>query len=176
MNDLETAEPRFRLLGAITAHAGPGKGALELGHDRQRCVLTALLVDANRPIPVPVLLDRAWGDRLPQHPRDALYSCLSRLRQALGAAGARLARGRGGYTIELEPLDIDLHRFDDLVRRAGHARDRGQALACLERALALWTGDAFGTLDTPWLNGQRRELAQRRCAAEGDRDDHALAL
>ena len=176
MNDLEIAEPRFRLLGAITAHAGPGKGTLDLGHDRQRCVLTALLVDANRPVPVPVLLDRAWGDRLPQHPREALYSCLSRLRQALSAAGARLARDRGGYTIELEPLDIDLHRFDDLVRRAGHARDPGQALACLEPALALWTGDAFGTLDTPWLNGQRRELARRRSAAEGDRDDHALAL
>ena len=175
-------EPRFRLLGTMTADAGPGAGPagqggpLDLGHDRQRCVLAVLLVEANRPVAVPVLLDRAWGDRLPQRPRDALYSYLSRLRPILAATGARLERCRGGYTLALDPLDVDLHRFDDLVRRSRGAPDADRAAADLERALALWTGEAFGALDTPWLNSMRIELAQRHRAAERARDDLALQL
>ena len=45
----------------------------------------------------------------------------------------------------------------------------------LDQALGLWRGDAFATLDTPWLNTVRAALDRERLAAELDRNDLALA-
>ncbi|WP_204007347.1 AfsR/SARP family transcriptional regulator [Virgisporangium aurantiacum] len=53
----------FRVLGEVQAHAGGG--LVEVGNARQWCVLAALLVDANRPVPLDQLIHRAWGDRVP---------------------------------------------------------------------------------------------------------------
>ncbi|WP_203850721.1 AfsR/SARP family transcriptional regulator [Dactylosporangium siamense] len=166
---------RIRLLGEITAHVDGVP--VDLGHERQRCVLAALLVEPGRPVPVDVLLERAWGDRLPQHPRQALYSYVSRLRQTLAGGGCTVPRRPSGYLVEIDPLDVDLHLFDDLVRRAaGPAQSDDCAVELLDAALELWTGDAFGGLDTPWLNGVRRELHRRRRTAQQRRDDLALRL
>ncbi|MET7419899.1 BTAD domain-containing putative transcriptional regulator [Dactylosporangium sp. NPDC005555] len=163
----------IRLLGEVAARVG--EVAVDLGHERQRCVLAALLVEPGRPVPVDVLLDRAWGDRLPRRPRDALYSYVSRLRQTLAVGGCTVLRRPAGYVVEIDPLGVDLHLFDDFVRRAGTTGD-GEALELLDAALRLWTGDAFGGLDTPWLNAVRRDLHRRRRTAERTRDDLALRL
>jgi DNA-binding SARP family transcriptional activator/tetratricopeptide (TPR) repeat protein len=166
----------IRVLGDVTVRAG-GQGApVNLGHHRQQCVLAALLVEANRPVPADVLLARAWGERWPRRPRDALYSYVSRLRQALAPAGSTVERHRGGYVVNVDPLAVDLHLFDHLVRQSRAGAGDQPALALLERALALWTGDAFATLDTPWLNATRRELERRHRTAGRDRDELALRL
>jgi DNA-binding SARP family transcriptional activator/tetratricopeptide (TPR) repeat protein len=168
---------RIRLLGDVTArvHGDGGEVAVDVGHERQRCVLAALLVEPGRPVPADVLLERAWGDRLPQHPREALYSYVSRLRQSLAVGGCTVVRRPAGYLVEIDPLGVDLHLFDDLVRRAA-AADDASAAELLDAALRLWTGDAFGGLDTPWLNSVRCELHRRRRTAERRRDDVALRL
>jgi DNA-binding SARP family transcriptional activator/tetratricopeptide (TPR) repeat protein len=154
----------------------PGGVGVDVGHDRQRCVLAVLLVEANRPVPPDVLIDRAWGDRLPRRPVDALYGYVSRLRRIVDAAGGVLGRSRDGYVAEVDPLSVDLHLFDDLVRRSGVESDDRRRLGYLERALALWTGDAFGALDSPWLHSTREVLERRRRHAERDRDDVVLGL
>ena len=41
------------------------------------------------------------------------------------------------------------------------------AVPLYRRALALWRGDAFATLDTPWLNAVRETLHRERLAADG---------
>jgi DNA-binding SARP family transcriptional activator len=126
---------RIRLLGEIAAHVDGAP--VDLGHERQRCVLAALLVEPGRPVPVDVLLERAWGDRLPQHPRQALYSYVSRLRRSLALGGCTLPRRPSGYLVEIDPLDVDLHLFDDLVRRAGEpGRATGARSSCSTRR---WT-------------------------------------
>ena len=76
----------FGLLGDVEVRID-GRG-VEVGHARQRCVLVALLVDANRPVPVEVLVDRVWADRVPQRARKAVAGYVSRLRQVL--AGRRM--------------------------------------------------------------------------------------
>ncbi len=159
------------MLGDIEARAGGRR--IDVGPGRQQCVLAALLVDANRPVPVDQLLDRVWGDRPPRQARDTLYSYLSRLRHLLTRAhGPGIARRPGGYLVEVDPMAVDLHRFRALVDRA---RTAGEPAALLDEALDLWRADALGTLDTPWANQVRETLHGERRSAELDRTDLALA-
>ncbi|MEE1751391.1 AfsR/SARP family transcriptional regulator [Streptomyces sp. SP18CS02] len=162
----------FGLLGTIEAHVD-GRPA-DVGHLRQRAVLAALLVDTNRPVPVDELVDRVWGDRAPQRARGTLYGYLSRLRQALAsAAEVRIVRQPGGYLLEADPLSVDLHRFRDLAARARTADD-GQAAELTRRALRLWRGTPFATVDTPWFSDLRHTLERERLSVELDDTDLRL--
>lgn len=85
---------QFRLLGGVEARVD-GQ-VVDVGHARQRCVLAALLVEANRPVRVDQLLDRVWAACPPQRAHNTLSGYLSRLRQALAIAeDVRLARRQG---------------------------------------------------------------------------------
>ncbi|MBF9128801.1 tetratricopeptide repeat protein [Plantactinospora sp. S1510] len=191
------------LLGDVRARVD-GR-SVDLGHARQRCVLVALLVDANRVVPADRLLDRVWGDRRPQRARNALSGYVSRLRGLFGPDGdVTILRRSDGYLLTVDPDAVDLHRFHRLLARARSAtRGGGEAYpgggtggeaypgggtggeaypgggespaALLERALSLWRDEPFGTLDTPWLTGIRAALAAERLAAVLDLVDLALA-
>jgi len=164
---------RFRLLGEVEADVD-GR-AVEVGHARQRCVLVALLVEANRMVPVEQLVERVWGDRPPQRARNTLSGYLSRLRQVFEpVADVEIGRGPGGYVMIVDPMAVDLHRFRHLVGQARAAEDAQDAEALFERALELWRGTAFGALDTPWLHTIREALDAQRLTAELDRNDLAL--
>jgi DNA-binding SARP family transcriptional activator/tetratricopeptide (TPR) repeat protein len=165
----------FRLLGDVAMCVG-GRH-VDVGHARQRCVLAALLVDANRVVPVPTLADRVWAGHPPQSARNALSGYVSRLRRLVTSSGeARLVRQPSGYLLTVEPTAVDLHRFRHLIALARSAPDGSEALTLLTEALRLWRGDAFADLDTPWLNGVRDALDAERLAAELDRNDLALDL
>jgi len=147
---------------------------VDLGHARQRCVLAALLVEPNRPVPVEQLLDRVWSGRPPQRARDTLYSYLSRLRRILATAGdPRIGRSPGGYFVAVDPMAVDLHLFRRLVVRARTETPQAAA-ALLTQALALWRGDAFATLNTRWFDDRRAEVDGERLAAALDHTDLAL--
>jgi DNA-binding SARP family transcriptional activator/Tfp pilus assembly protein PilF len=146
---------------------------VEVGHARQRCVLAVLLVEANRVVTVEQLLDRVWADRLPYKARQVASNYVSRLRRVLPGEAAIVRRG-GGYVLQIDPEAVDLHRFRRLVQQA-RGRDDAQALALLEEAAALWRGEAFDGLDTPWIATVREGLARERFAADLDRVDLVLA-
>ena len=164
----------FRLLGDFDASIGGHP--IDPGTARQRCVLAALLVDANRVVPVDQLLDRVWGERRPQRARTALSGYASRLRHVLAAASEVSLEWRraGGYMLTVDPATVDMHRFRDLVARARSAEEP-VALGLLDQALGLWRGEPFGTLNTAWLESVRETLNAERHAAELDRNDLALA-
>ena len=76
----------FRLLGDVEARVDGRR--LEIGHARQRCVLAALLVDVNQPIPVDQLVDRVWSDRPPHSARNSLATiCVSAAQSACRCGG-----------------------------------------------------------------------------------------
>lgn len=166
---------QFAVLGEIEAHVD-GR-PVHLGHLRQRSVLAALLVDADRTVSIDRLGDRIWGDRPPQRWRPTLYSYISRLRQALESAdgdGVRIRREPSGYQLTCLTSAVDLHRFRDLVGQARRTQDDDSAASLLDQALRLWRGPAFSTLDTPWFTALRETLHHERFTAELDRNDIAL--
>lgn len=167
----------IRLFGAIDAYVN-GR-VVELGHARQRCVLAALLVDANRAVPVDLLVDRVWpAQQVPQRARNAVYTYITRLRGVLAATGddVELARRPGGYLLTVDPMAVDLHRFHRLLARSRSTDADPAALALVEEALALCRGPALAGVDTPWANEIRAAMEEQRLAAELDRNDLALRL
>lgn len=142
----------FRLLGPVEACTA--EGPVDIGQPRQRAVLAALLVDAGRPVPMDVLIDRVWGDRPPAKARHAVQAYVSALRRALGAGPADLRRAGGGYQIDVPADLVDLRRFEDLAAR--------REPEPLEQALGLWRGSPVADLPGPWAQRLRRQWHGRR--------------
>jgi predicted ATPase/DNA-binding SARP family transcriptional activator len=162
----------FRLLGDVEASADGQR--LDVGPARQRCVLVALLIDVNRLVPTDQLIDRVWSDELPHRARNSLAGYISRLRQVFGGDGVNIARQPGGYVLNADPLSIDLHGFRRLTGQARAAADPIEADALFDKALAMWRGVPFASLDTPWLNDVRTALEAERLAVALDRNDAGL--
>jgi DNA-binding SARP family transcriptional activator len=126
---------------------------IDLGHARQRAVLAVLLLAANYPVSVGQLMDRVWGEAQPRRGREVLYSYLSRLRVALaGPAEVTIQRGRGSYTLVIDPDTVDLHRFRQAATRARAAATPEQALDLFDQALGSWLDSALSDLSSEWLN------------------------
>jgi predicted ATPase/DNA-binding SARP family transcriptional activator len=162
----------FRLLGDVEASADGQR--LDIGPARQRCVLVALLIDVNRLVPTDQLIDRVWSGELPHRARNSLAGYISRLRQVFGDDGVNIVRQPGGYVLTADPLSIDLHSFRRLTGQARAATDPIEADALYEKALAMWRGAPFASLDTPWLNDVRTALEAERLAVALDRNDAGL--
>ena len=149
---------------------------IDVGHARQRWVLACLLVDVNRPVTAEQLIDRVWSDEPPYRARNALASYVSRLRHLLGDLdGVQIERGPGGYTLTADPRAVDLHAFRQLAADARSAPDPARAAAAFDRALALWHGEPFAALDTPWAHDMRTSLAAEQFSVILERNDAALA-
>jgi DNA-binding SARP family transcriptional activator/tetratricopeptide (TPR) repeat protein len=163
----------LRVLGTVEVVAGGTR--LDVGHARQRDVLAVLLLDVGQVVPVDRLVDRVWGERPPRQPRNALYGYVSRLRGVLTALdGVTIERDRGGYVLAADPLTVDVHRFESLLRQARTTADDHAALALYDEALALWRGTPLSELDSPWVDSVRGELERKHEAAVLDRDDLRL--
>ena len=161
------------MLGDVEARAEGQR--LDIGPARQRCVLVALLVEVNRPVPADQLIDRVWADDLPHRARNALAGYLSRLRQVITSGGdVEIAREPGGYVLKADPGSVDLHRFRQLSITARATTEPAAADRVFVEALELWRGDPFATLDTPWLNEVRTALEAERLAVVLDGNDAGL--
>ncbi|QFZ19179.1 AfsR/SARP family transcriptional regulator [Saccharothrix syringae] len=161
------------VLGDVEVRCGAHR--VPVGHARQRSVLGALAVDADRVVPVDALLDRVWGGRDPHRARSALRTYLSRLRQALASTGLTITRQGSGYLLATGTGEVDLRRFERLVGAARAEADPRSALALADEALALWRGEPLAGLDTPWAGAVRERLRLEHAAALADRTDWALA-
>lgn len=170
----------FRVLGPLEVYRG--SRALPLGGQRQRALLTLLLLHANEVVSPDRLIDGVWGESPPRTVGAALRVYLSKLRRLLGSDGSDVAlvTRPHGYMLGIEPEQLDLHRFERLVREGREAlamRSAEKAAARLGEALALWRGPPLA--DLPYASftastiGRLVEL--RLCAVE-DRIEAELAL
>jgi DNA-binding SARP family transcriptional activator/tetratricopeptide (TPR) repeat protein len=114
---------------------------------RARILLAALLLRANRVVPVDVLVDWLW-DGTPPDPSRAkatLHMVVRRLRQALGSVQV-VRTAAGGYVADVPPGGLDLHRYRELVEARRYAE-----------ALALWRGEPLSDVRSDSLH--RDEVA-----------------
>ncbi len=144
-----------------------------IGFPKQRFLLAVLLAEAGSPLRTARLIERLWGDGPPASARNALYTYVAQLRGALAPYGTELVRRHGGYTLDVPPDSVDLHRFHALISAAKQAQDGGEGrehaaerkLALLTEALDLHRGTPLEGLTTPWSEALRvRVAADRRWA------------
>lgn len=121
---------RFQVLGPLEAWEGGRR--LALGGPKQRLVLAHLLLRANQVVPADRLIDQVWGEDPPDAARSALQAYVSRLRRSLGPG--RLQGRPPGYVLGAAPDEVDVLRFEGLVREA-----RRRAAAEPWRRCAYWT-------------------------------------
>ncbi|MFH8615759.1 ATP-binding protein [Streptomyces sp. NPDC017979] len=154
---------RYSLLGTTEVHDDDG-APVTIGGARLRALLAVLALRAGRAVPVASLVDEVWDGDPPADATGALQALVGRLRRTVGA-DAVVSDG-GGYRLDVDPDDVDLHRFTRLAgegRRALDDGDAAKALDVADDALALWRGPALA--DLPDGGADAARLEDRRLAA-----------
>ena len=169
-----TQQTEFRILGPIEVAAGDRM--LPLGGAKQRGLLAILLFSANEVVSSDRLIDELWAEDAPRSGRTALHVRISQLRKALGPAGHQLVTRAPGYTLRIDDGQLDLHRFQRLVREAD-AADPAGASTKLHEALALWRGQPLADLCyEPFTQSAIARLQELRLTALEKRLEADLAL
>jgi len=156
---------RFRILGPLEVE-GPD-GPLALGGQKQRALLAVLLLNLGRVVATDSVIDKLWGEDPPRTAATSLQNLVSQLRKLLGADAVETRPP--GYALHAEPDDLDLTKFERLVRstRGAPAAERA---ATLREALGLWRGAPLLDLAyEPFAQGEIRRLEELRLAALEER-------
>ncbi len=170
------AEMEFCLLGPLLVRRGGVVVPVSPG--RQRALLAALLLSANRVVSIDELADALWGSAPPPSARASLQTYVMRLRRSLADSGhGRIICQPGGYLISLSPGELDVDRFGaalaagrDALRVGSHA----DAAAKLRTALSLWRGqplsgvpsEALAVREVPRLAEMRLQALEARIDAD----------
>jgi predicted ATPase/DNA-binding SARP family transcriptional activator len=156
----------FGVLGPLEASVDGTP--VSLGRPQQRAVLAILLLLPNRPVSTDRLIELLWPEKPPGKPQTAVQGYISSLRKLLGRETIETAGG--GYQLRAEPEQLDLGRFERLLREgrealAGENPSRAEQL--LEDALALWRGPALADFAyEPWAESEVGRLEELRLVAQ----------
>jgi DNA-binding SARP family transcriptional activator len=134
---------------------------------RQQIVLTVLLLEANRIVPVGRLAEAVWGVDSPSTARNQIQMAVSELRRTFTkASGSKLiASHSAGYAIEVAEQSVDVLRFERLVAKAREAVRRGDIAAGadeLRGALRLWSGEVGSGLSSIVVESAAIRLNEQR--------------
>ena len=143
--------PRFAILGPLEI-AGPDGGRWGVGGRKQRELLSLLVLHRNRAVSAARLAAELWGDEPPKGFEVTLRSHVSHLRRRLtdAATGVPLTTGPAGYTLVVEPGQLDADRFEHLIGLGQEALGLGRperAAVQVREALRFWRGHPFADLD-----------------------------
>src|SRR5689334_14419177 len=105
---------QFRVLGPLEVLVGGV--VVPVNATKQRILLAMLLLSANSLVSADDLVDQLWGQDPPRGARATLQTYVQRLRRVIGEAD-RIITMTGGYRIRIEPGELDVDRFRELVER-----------------------------------------------------------
>jgi DNA-binding SARP family transcriptional activator len=155
----------FRILGPLEV-SSDGQ-ALDLGGAKQRALLAVLLLEANRVVSRDRLIDALWDADPPDTAQKALQVYVSNLRKQLGRD--RIMTKAPGYAIQVQPGELDLERFERLVKGGGRQQQA--------EALALWRGPPLADFaHMRFALPEIGRLEERRLAVLEERIEADLAL
>jgi DNA-binding SARP family transcriptional activator len=166
----------FRLLGPVEAVVDEHPVALPAA--KPRALLAVLLLSRNRVVPVGELVSELWSDEPPDTATKALQVYVSQLRKAIGSE--RLQTKPPGYSLRVEEGELDLDRFERLLREGRERLAGGDAKAAapmLEEALALWRGPPLAEFRAePFAREAGARLEELQLTAIEERIEADLAL
>jgi predicted ATPase/DNA-binding SARP family transcriptional activator len=166
----------FGILGATEVRSVDGS-VVPVGGPRVRSLLALLLLNAGQLVTAERLIDGLYGDDPPAGAANALQSQVSRLRRGLGNTGDLVEFHAAGYRLAVDPEDVDVHRFERLVREGRRAPSPGEAAQALRAALDLWRGPALADVaEAPFAGAQAARLKELRVSAVEDRAEAELTL
>lgn len=152
---------RFGLLGVLRVVDDQG-AERAVAAAKQRVLLAALLLNANRPVSRERLISILWDDEPPPSATASLRTYLARLREVLGEAGARISAVPSGLMIELRSAaELDVSAAEELHSAGMAAARRAQwadAAGLLQQAADLWRGQPL--VDVPSEQLRRGELGR----------------
>ena len=148
---------------------------------RQRAVLAALALNANRVTTHDRLLDAVWGEQPPGTPRAQIQICVSGLRKLLQKNGcaARIITRNPGYVLEVDEAELDHRVFDRLVATARAHESAGRledAVSSLRCAVRLRRGPTLADVPGDAMAAAAYRLDEQFLAAQGDLVRIELAL
>jgi DNA-binding SARP family transcriptional activator len=155
----------FHLFGPVELRTTAGRA--DLGTPREHHVVAVLAAEAGRLVPVGTLIERVWGPDAPPGARATLRVYLAHIRKVLDKANSdtdrpvTLVRRPGGYLLDVDADQVDLHRFRRLVahaREPGHTDDQRATL--LRQALDLPTGEPLADLSGGWAERTRLGMSR----------------
>jgi DNA-binding SARP family transcriptional activator len=177
-----------KLFGGISVSRGPTTlGARDFGGTKAKQLFQLLVLARGEPMPKDRLADLIWRDSLPVHVNATLETYVSVLRRKLSGTGgegrALITTEHEAYALPVAGYELDLARFDELVRIADIAGP-SQRRQHLEDALSLVTGSVLAdepysdwAIDERWRYDQRViDTAIAAAAAAMDDRDARSAL
>ncbi|MET8126133.1 BTAD domain-containing putative transcriptional regulator [Streptomyces sp. NPDC005065] len=168
---------RFQLLGPLEVIVD-GRAVALTG--RQRGLLAALLLDANRVVSVARLVDRLWGEKSPSTAAARVRALVTDVRRALGPRGQDLlVTSNPGYLMRVAAGELDVAEFTSFVEEARRSMRAGRPLDALDqydKALTLWRGDPIPDLSGLSPEPEVRRLEETWTAAMEGWAEACLAL
>ncbi len=149
----------IRLLGPLEVEVGGAQ--LRFEGAKQRRLFAMLALRAPDAVSADDLIEALWGTESPPGVVQALQKQISRLRRQLDSHDLAVRHQPAGYSLDIDPRVIDVHRFEDLVQRGRVALGRNDpqsAVIDLQAALALWRGEALA--DHRFDEFAQREIAR----------------
>ncbi|MBW3536570.1 MAG: winged helix-turn-helix domain-containing protein [Actinobacteria bacterium] len=172
MTDIE-----FRVLGPLEVIVNGV--TVDCGGVKQRTLLTALLVHADRVVSIDDLIEALWPGGAPATAANTLQVHISALRRSLGSERSRLETKPPGYVLRAGEA-LDTARFEHLARQGREelaAGDARRAHELFADAAALWRGNAFADfVYEPFAEREAARLEALRVSATADHVDARLAL
>ncbi|MFD9736995.1 BTAD domain-containing putative transcriptional regulator [Umezawaea sp. NPDC059074] len=147
-----------------------------LGRKGMRGLLSMLVLEANRVVPIDEIVDRIWAEGPPVTARTIVHGYVSKLRKMLEEAdpsgSAAILTTPPGYQLSVDPWRLDLHRARQLISSA-RGKPAAMRAGLLREALGLWRGPVLA--DVPG-NPITTDLDELRLSAVEERIDAELEL
>jgi predicted ATPase/DNA-binding SARP family transcriptional activator len=128
-------------------------------------LLVRLALDAGRPVRTDRLVEDLWGDDSSRTSRNTVQSKIAKLRRALGDPSI-VVGGDGGYTLAIDPFDVDALAAPTRAAEAGALLDSGDdqgAADLCATTLQLFRGDLLAAAgDGDWVIPHRARLDEAR--------------
>lgn len=166
----------FRVLGPVGIWRD--SRLLSVVGQKQRTLLAALVLNANRVVSQDRLLVALWGNAAPASGRRLLHNHLWSLRRLLADASVLVSTPMG-YSLKIPADASDLSVFlaeSDAARAALTVGDPVQAAERFRRALALWRGPALAGTSPGFQSTEGAALEERRIVVLAERIEADLAL